>query len=332
MNPAVAKVATGQIRETVTKVTSRKVSTMGENHPIAVYGAIAANSIIAVAKFIAAAMSGSSAMLAEGIHSVVDTGNEMLLLLGIHKSNKPADELHPFGHGKELYFWCLIVAIILFGVGGGMSIYEGIVHIRHPSEIKDPFWNYLVLGIAFASEGTSWIIAMRELLHRKRQISVWRAVRASKDPSIFVVICEDSAALAGILVAAGGVYFGHRLKNPYLDGIATIIIGLILGAVAVFLAHESKGLIVGESADKEIVQGVRVIVEKDHGVEKVQRLLTMHLGPEQILLNMDLLFSEKVSLTDLPDVIKRVEGSIRSTYPEIKQIFIELGPFTRKIE
>ena len=305
---------------------------MGENRPITVYGAIAANSIIAVAKFIAAGMSGSSAMLAEGIHSVVDTGNEMLLLLGIHKSDKPADELHPFGHGKELYFWSLIVAIILFGIGGGMSVYEGIVHIIHPSEIKDPFWNYLVLAIAFVSEGISWGIAMRELLRRKPHGNIWRAIKASKDPSVFIVIGEDSAALAGILVAAGGVYFGHRLENPYLDGIASIIIGLILGAVAVFLASESKGLLVGESADREIVQGVKAIVEKDQGVEKVQRLLTMHLGPENILLNMDLLFSKKVAVSDLPDVIKRVEGSIRSSYPEIKQIFIELGPFTRKME
>ena len=303
---------------------------MAEKHPISVYGAIAANSVIAVAKFIAAGITGSSAMLAEGIHSVVDTGNELLLLLGIHKSNKPADELHAFGYGKELYFWSLIVAIILFGIGGGMSVYEGIVHIIHPAEIKDPFWNYLVLGIAFLSEGISWVIAMRELIRGKRQESIWEAFKASKDPSVFVVIGEDTAALAGILVAAGGVFLGHQLGNPYLDGSASIVIGFILGAVAVFLAHESKGLLLGESADKEIVQEVKAIVEKDQGVEKVQRLLTMHLGPEEILLNMDLLFAKQVQVSELPDVIKRVEGKIRSSYPEITKIFIELGPFIRR--
>lgn len=303
---------------------------MGEKGPITVYGAIAANLVIAVAKFVAAWISGSSAMLAEGIHSVVDTGNEMLLLLGIHKSGKLPDELHPFGHGKELYFWSLIVAIILFGVGGGMSVYEGILHIIDPSEMKDPFWNYVVLAIAFVSEGTSWLIAMRELLRRKRRNSIWRAIRASKDPAVFVVICEDSAALAGILVAALGVYFGHRLKNPSLDGVASIVIGLILGAVAAFLAFESKGLLVGESADKEIVRGVKAIVEKDHSVDRVQRLLTMHLGPEQILLNMDLLLSGEVLDSDLPTVIDRVEKNIRSAYPEITQIFIEMGTYSRK--
>ena len=213
-----------------------------------------------------------------------------------------------------------------------MSVYEGIVHIIHPTEIKDPFWNYLVLGIAFVSEGVSWVIAMRELLRGKQQESIWCAVKASKDPSVFVVIGEDSAAVAGIVIAAGAVFSGHRLEKPYLDGSASIVIGLILGAMAVFLVHESKGLLVGESADNEIVQGVKAIVEKDQGVEKVQRLLSMHLGPEEILLNMDLLFSKQVQVSELPDVIMRVEGSIRSTNPEITQIFIELGPFTKKKE
>ncbi len=298
--------------------------------PITVYGAIVSNAIIAVAKFVAAMITGSSAMLAEGIHSVVDTGNEMLLLLGIHQSARPSDELHPFGHGKELYFWSLIVAIVLFGIGGGMSVYEGITHIIHPTEIIDPTWNYAVLGIAFIAEGASWTIALREFLQQKRQKNLWHAFHASKDPSVFIVLSEDSAALAGVLVAFLGVFLGHWLQNPYPDAMASIIIGLILGAVAFLLAYESKGLLVGESADPEVVQRIHEIAQDDPGVKRVQRLLTMHFGPDQVLLNMDLEFSADISVSDLPRVIKRVEENIRREFPEIQRIFIEVEPFTRK--
>lgn len=298
--------------------------------PYTVYGAIASNFIIAAAKFGAAAITGSSAMLAEGIHSVVDTGNEMLLLLGIRQSARPSDELHPFGHGKELYFWSLVVAIVLFGIGGGMSFYEGIAHIFHPAEIRDPTWNYVVLGIAFITEGSSWTIAFREFLRQRRQKNLWRAFRASKDPSVYTVVSEDSAALAGLLVAFLGVFFGHRVENPLFDAIASIIIGSILGAVAVFLAYESKGLLLGESVDQEVKQRIREITENDPGVKQVQRLLTMHFGPDQVLLNMDLEFSLGVSAADLPQVIKRVEEGIRREFPEIRNIFIEVEPFTRR--
>src|SRR4051794_25529644 len=194
----------------------------------AVYAAIAGNLAIAVTKFIAAFVTGSSAMLSEGIHSVVDTGNGLLLLLGIRRSRKPPDPNHPFGHGKELYFWTLIVAILIFAVGGGMSLYEGLVHLRHPSELKDPTWNYLVLAVAAAVEGFAWSVAYRHLRKSGGRRNLWSAIRASKDPTTFTVLFEDSAALLGLLVAFLGVYLGHRLHNPYLDGAASVVIGVIL--------------------------------------------------------------------------------------------------------
>jgi cation diffusion facilitator family transporter len=289
-----------------------------------VYGAIAANAVIGVSKFAAGIISGSSAMLSEAIHSVVDTGNELLLLLGIHRSKKPADELHPFGHGKELYFWSLIVAILLFGLGGGMSIYEGISHLRHPAVIKDPTWNYVVLGVAFIAEGTSWAIALNKLLKRKKAgQGIWDAVRASKNPAVFVVLAEDSAALLGIVVAFLGVLLGHTLSNPYLDGAASIIIGLILATVAAFLSYESRDLLVGESADADVLQAIRRLAEADPAVVGVSRPLTMHFGPEQVLLNLDIEFRPDLSASEITAAVDRLEAGIRKERPSIKRIFIE---------
>jgi cation diffusion facilitator family transporter len=297
---------------------------MSSERPITVYGAIAANAVIGVSKFAAGIVSGSSAMLSEAIHSVVDTGNELLLLLGIHRSRKPADELHPFGHGKELYFWSLIVAILLFGLGGGMSIYEGISHLRHPAVIKDPTWNYVVLGIAFIAEGTSWAIALNKLLaRRKAGQGIWQTVRASKNPAVFVVLAEDSAALLGILVAFLGVLLGHTLRNPYLDGAASIIIGLILATVAGFLSYETRDLLVGESADADVLQSIRRLAEADPAVVGVSRPLTMHFGPDQVLLNLDIEFRPDLSASEITAAVDRLEAGIRKERPSIKRIFIE---------
>jgi cation diffusion facilitator family transporter len=292
--------------------------------PITVYAAIASNFVIAAAKFVAAFLSGSSAMLSEGIHSLVDTGNEMLLLLGINRSKMPADELHPFGHGKELYFWGLIVAIVIFGLGGGMSTYEGITHIQYPSKIRDPLWSYVVLGIAFVAEGSSWMIALKKLLARKKKReSFWHALRMSKDPTVYTVLAEDTAALMGVTVAFLGVFLGHRFDNPYLDGAASIIIGLILATVAVFLAYESRDLLVGESADADVVRRIRELAEADPAVERVWRPLTMHFGPDQVLLNIDIEFRPDLSASDVTAAVDRLETSIRKDQPRIKRIFIE---------
>lgn len=293
--------------------------------PIAVYGAIASNLIIAVLKFIVAGITGSSAMISEGIHSTADTGNQLLLLFGLRQGRKPADKTHPFGYGKELYFWSLIVAIILFGIGGGMSIYEGITHISHPSEMQNPGWNYAVLVIAFLVEGASWTIALRELLHfRKPGQSFWQTLRASKDPSIFVVFGEDSAALLGLIVAFFGILIGHSTGSHYPDAYASIIIGLILAAVAVFLAYESKSLLVGETADSGIVEGIQELVMNYPAVDQMSRPLTMHFGPNDVLLNLDVRFKNDLESNSVADTIDELESQIRSKYPMIKRIFVEV--------
>ncbi len=298
--------------------------------PLAVYGALTANLVIAASKFVAAYITGSSAMVSEGIHSMVDSGNQLLLLLGLKRSRKPPDDLHPFGHGKELYFWSLIVAVLLFGLGGGMSVYEGITHLRHPAEITDATWNYVVLGVAFIAEGASWIVALRQLMSKADGQGFLRILRASKDPSVYTIVGEDFAALAGLIVAFLGVFFGHLLNNPYFDGAASIVIGVILAVVAVFLAYESRGLIVGESADPRIREGIRKIAEADDAVKQVRRTLTMHFGPDQVLLNIDIEFAAELKAQEVAYAVDRLEANIRKKYPMIKSIFIEAEAFKEK--
>jgi cation diffusion facilitator family transporter len=261
-------------------------------HPIALYAGITGNFLIAIAKFVAGYFSGSSAMISEGVHSVVDTGNQLLLLLGFKRSGRPADARHPFGYGKELYFWAVIVAVVLFGIGGGISIYEGILHVRHPTEISDPTWNYIVLGFAFVVEGIAGGIALKQLLAAAGEKSVWQAVRASKDPAVFAVLGEDFAALLGVVVAFVGIYLAHAFNDPMIDGFASLVIGIILAAVALFLVYECKGLIVGEAADPDIVASLAALVRADPDVESVEPPLTMHIGANDILLNLTLRFRQ----------------------------------------
>jgi cation diffusion facilitator family transporter len=288
-----------------------------------IYAAMAANFAIAIIKFIAASITGSSSMLSEGIHSVVDTGNELLLLLGLRLSKKPADDSHPFGYGQELYFWTLIVALFIFAIGGGMSIYEGIRHISHPEPLTDPRWNYIVLGLAVIFEGYSWNIALQEFLADKNEDSFWKALRASKDPTIFTILIEDSAALIGLFVAFLGVLSGHLLGNVYLDGVASIIIGVILCGVALLLAIETKGLLIGEGATAETVASIRKITNNDPSVEKVIKVLTLHFGPQEILLNLEIKFIDDLETEELAIAVERLESCIRTQHEEIQNIFIE---------
>jgi cation diffusion facilitator family transporter len=296
--------------------------------PIAVYGAIAANLVIAVAKFVAALFTGSSAMLSEGLHSVVDTGNECLLLLGQRQSRRPADSEHPFGHGRAIYFWSLVVAIVLFGLGGGMSVYEGISHLQHPNPLEDPTWNYIVLGIAMVAEGFSWVVAVREFLPTVENESFWHALRTSKDPTVVTVIAEDTAALLGLVVAFLGVFLGQWFNSPYPDGIASIVIGLILAVIAVFLAYESRGLLVGEAADPEVVDHIRALAASDPLVEQVARPQTMHLGPDEVLLALALRFQKDLPAEQLVSAIDRLEQQIRREHPSMTRIFIEADAFS----
>jgi len=291
---------------------------------LVIWGAVIGNAVIAVSKFLAAGVTGSSAMLSEGIHSVVDTGNDLLMLLGISRSRLPPDVDHPFGHGKELYFWSLVVAIIIFGVGGGMSVYEGITHLIHPEPLTSATWNYVVLGVASVFEGSSFGLAVYHFrLVKPEDQGVFATVHASKDPTDFTVLFEDAAALAGILVAFLGVLLGHLLENPYLDGSASIVIGLILAVVAVLLAYESKGLLIGESVRPEQVEDIRRLVGDDPDVAVVGRPLTMHLAPKEVLLNLEVRFRKGLSVAELESAVDRMEKRIRDKYPQVKRIFIE---------
>ncbi|HEX4965624.1 MAG TPA: cation diffusion facilitator family transporter [Thermoanaerobaculia bacterium] len=294
-----------------------------EPRHLAIYGALGANLLIAVTKFVAAAFTGSSAMLSEGIHSVVDTGNEVLLLLGLKKSRKPADGGHPFGHGKELYFWSLIVAVALFGVGGGMSIYEGITHLLHPHPLEALAWSYGVLASAFVFEGLSWVLSVRPLLPDIREQGLWKAVRTSKDPSVLTVLFEDSAALAGLIVAFCGVALGQWLSTPYADGIASIVIGMLLAAVALFLVYQSKRLLLGQSASPEVVEDIEALARAIPAVADVKPPLTMHLGPDEVLLNLEIDFRPDATAAQITLAIERLERDVRERHPEIGRIFIE---------
>lgn len=290
---------------------------------VVIYGALASNLAIAVVKFIAAAVTGSSAMVSEGIHSLVDTGNEGLLLFGANRSLQPADAVHPFGYGKEIYFWGLIVAVMLFGVGGGMSIYEGISHLLHPVPLSEPNWNYWVLGLSFLLESGSWLIAYKHLPKTSRRQGFLGAVRASKDPAVFIVVVEDSAALLGLLIAGAGVYVSHRFEMPEADGVASLCIGLVLATVAMFLAYESRGLLVGESAVLQVVKDVRNVASADLAVEAVGEPLTMQLAPEDVLLNLRIRFDPGLSGDELTEAVKRIEMQIKQAHPEIRHAFIE---------
>ena len=299
---------------------------MAAESKTAIFAAIGGNLAIAIMKFAAAAFTGSSAMLSEGIHSLVDTGNGGLLLLGIPKSKQPADATHPFGYGKELYFWSLIVAVLIFGVGGGISIYEGITHLIHPSPLENPFWSYVVLGLAVVFESIVFVIAFRAFQALKGEDeNIWQAIKSSKDPTTFTVLFEDAAALLGLIVAFAGIFLAHYFNNPYLDGAASILIGVILASVAVFLAYESKGLLIGEGADPETLENIRKLAEAAAGVEKVINPLTMYFGPRTILLTVDIEFDKKLSAMEVEEAVDCLEKNIRSQYPDIKHIYIEAG-------
>ena len=274
-------------------------------------------------------------MLAEGIHSVVDTGNGGLILVGIRRSQQPADKQHPFGYGKELYFYTFIVAILIFAVGGGISIYEGVLHaqhaLAHPGEtVANPIVSYFVLGLAIIFESGALYVATQEFLAQKDpEDSIWQGIRTSKDPTTFTVLFEDLAALLGLVVALIGISLAYQLQMPVLDGAASIVIGLILCGVAVMLAWESKGLLIGESADPDLRESVRSILLRDEGVHDVVRLLTLHMGPYDVVVNVELKF-EDLATHELESAIDRLEHSIQEAHPEVQYIFVEAESLLRR--
>jgi cation diffusion facilitator family transporter len=293
----------------------------------AVIAAIIGNLAIATVKFIAAAMTGSSAMISEGIHSVVDTGNGCLLLVGLKKSEKPANERHPFGYGKEVYFWSLIVAMSVFGIGGGLSIYEGVDHLLDPSPLEDPTINYIVLGLSFLFEAISFTIAYRQFRRHKGARGPISAIRHGKDPSMFTVVFEDTAALIGLAIAFVGIFLGHQFDNVYFDGAASVCIGLLLAAVALWLATETKGLLVGERADPALVKEVETIAAGDAAVVSVGHALTMHLGPAEVLLNLGIEFEPGTTAEAIHASVHRIEERIIAKFPEVTRIYLEVESF-----
>lgn len=289
---------------------------------IVIWAALAANLGIAVAKFIAAAISGSSSMLTEGVHSLVDTGNQVLLLYGQGRAKRPPDEIHPFGYGREVYFWSFVVAILIFGLGAGVSVYEGYRHWVHPSELESATLNYIVLAVSAALEGTSWTVAMREFRESKGDSGWWQAVRRSKDPSAFIVLFEDSAALAGLIVAAVGVWASHAFADPRLDGVASIVIGLILAAVAVILAREAKGLLIGERADPRLVATVRRMLEAEPKITRVNHVRTVHTAPDSIFVAISADFDDALTMGDGETLIEGIERRLKDELPMLASIYI----------
>lgn len=289
---------------------------------IVLYGALVANLGIGVAKFVAAGITGSSSMLTEGVHSVVDSGNQVLLLYGQHSAKRPADEAHPFGYGRELYFWAFVVAILIFAIGSGVSIYEGIKHIRAPEPLTSPLINYIVLAIAFFLEGASWTIAVREFAKTKGDLSWWHAIHRSKDPAGFIVLFEDSAALAGLVIAAAGVWASHAFTAPWIDGAASVAIGLILALVAILLARESKGLLIGERADPAVIATIRTIVAAYPAIVAVNHVRTIHTAPDSIFAAISADFDDALTMGDGETMIEAIETELRAAVPMLSSIYI----------
>ncbi len=296
---------------------------MAGSSKIAVYSALVGNALIAVTKFGAAAYTGSSAMLSEAIHSVVDTGNQFLLLHGMRQAEKPPSTAHPFGHGKELYFWSFIVAMVIFAIGAGLSFYEGIHALISPKPVENAFVNYIVLGLSILFEGGASVLAVREFFRSKGDMGVVEAIRLGKDPVLFTVVMEDSAAVVGLVVAAVGIFLNDQMNLLWGDGMASIVIGLVLACVSVFLARESKALLIGEAAENHVVDEVRHIIRSDRRVMAAKRVMTMHLGPQDILLAVDVDFADSLGAAGVEAATQELEDAIKAKLPDITRIYIE---------
>lgn len=292
-----------------------------------IYAALAGNTAIAVTKFAAASFTGSAAMLSEAIHSVVDTGNQLLLLLGLRRAAKPADARHPFGYGLQLYFYTFVVAVLIFGVGAVVSVLQGIAKIAHPEPVEHAWINYIVLGLGVVFEGGVWIVALKAFNQQRGGRSWFSAVRHSKDPTVFTVLFEDTAALAGLAVALAGVFLSEALHLPVLDGVASVLVGLILAATAAFLAYESQSLLTGEAASHETRVSINRIARAEPGVIGLNQALTMHFGPNEVLAALSLDFEDTLPAGEVERIVTRIERAIKAAHPDVTRIFIEAQSF-----
>ncbi len=292
-----------------------------------VIAALLGNSLIAATKFAASVYTGSSAMLSEGIHSLVDTSNQALLLYGMKRASRPADDNYPFGYTREIYFWAFVVAVMIFAVGAGAAVYEGVDKLRNPAPIENAYVNYIVLGVALVFEAGAWWVAFREFKQRKGSLGYFEAVRRSKDPTVFTVLFEDTAAMLGIIVAFGGIWLGQVTGAAWLDGAASVAIGAILAVTAALLAYECKGLLVGESAAATVVESLRALARDHSDDATVNELLTMQLGPEDVLVTMSLDFASGLSAADVERLVSELESKIKTAHPEVTRVFIEAQSF-----
>ena len=302
---------------------SRQAMPDGSGSKVTVYAALAGNLLVAATKGVAAAWTGSSSMLSEAVHSFADTSNEVLLLYGMRRASVPPDPTHPFGHGRELYFWSFIVALLIFALGAGVSIYEGVLHILAPEEVEDPIVNYVVLALAVVFEGTSWTVALRKFREAKGDLGYFEAFRRSKDPPSFMVLFEDSAALIGIVLAALGTFASTRLGLPVMDGVASILIGVVLTATSVLLAQESKSLLLGERAHRALVEAIMRTTAAEPGVQSANGIITTQMGPDQIVAALSVDFDDALSARDVEQIIARIERKVRAEHPEIVTLFVK---------
>ncbi len=299
---------------------------------VPVFAALAANAAIAVTKFLAAGVTSSAAMLSEAVHSTVDTLNSVLLLMGLNLSQRPPSEEHPFGHGKELFFWSLIVAVLIFALGGGVSVYQGVMHLLHPKPLEKPMWSFIVLGAAALFEGISFMVALRQFLRGLNGRPFWDALHASKDPSNYTVLAEDGAALCGIVIAALGIGFSVALHTPLYDALASVLIGLLLAAIAVALIRESRGLLIGEGLRPETARAIRAFARQQPSVRSVGAVLSMYIGPDEVLVTMQLSFESGTETDRAAAVIESLEKQVRERYPVIRRLFIDVEQARQPIE
>ena len=290
-----------------------------------VYAALAGNLLVAATKAVAAVWTGSSSMMSEALHSVVDSLNEVLLLYGQHRAARRPDPEHPLGHGRELYFWSFIVALLIFAIGSGVSLFQGIAQLREPRPLESPWVNYIVLAFALVFEGASWAISLKQFRSTtaRGRLTFYEAFRRSKDPPSFMVLFEDSAALLGILIAAGGTFAATHFGKPEYDGIASLLIGLVLGAIAMLLARESKSLLIGESAGTELTRSVTELAARNPAVRRVNGMLTAQLAPDQIVVAMSLEFADDLRVPELEERVIEIETSIRNQHSEVTALFIK---------
>jgi cation diffusion facilitator family transporter len=299
-------------------------SMKSENSKAAIYSALGANIIIAASKFVAATITGSSAMLSEAIHSVVDTGNEIFLLIGKAKSKKPPDMAHPLGYGRELYFWNFNVALLIFGVGGGMSLWEGFQRLTtHEHALTHPTWSYIALVIALVSESVSFVISIKQFRRENLGLGFWLAVRASKDPSTFTVVFEDAAAILGLFIAFAGIFLGDQMHSPYPDAIASILIGTLLCGVAAVLARETKSLLIGEGIGKSNIDRAKAIIQAHRCVSRIEEISSLQLGPGEALLLVRVSPTVELTSNEITAIRNELQSELAKLFPGGRRLYIQ---------